>query len=227
MPRIRFIKHEFFMDDDLAVIPHLSRLAFIGLWTLADREGRLEDKPMKIKAMLFPYENIEMDGVLNTLVGKFIGRYEVDGKRFIQINNFLKHQRPHVKEVAGKFPPMPRKAPEKPGRVGAKTPDSGVRITDSGFVVTDSGLNNRGEAPIDLKNEIAKIAKHLSQTVEQRTGDYSDYRLPKNFGRYGGAYVVNVPADECVFLIEKMNPGPKVRAALQWRIDLKSAEMTR
>jgi hypothetical protein len=180
---------------------------------------------MKIKAMLFPYENIEMDGVLNSLIGKFIGRYEVSGKRFIQIKNFLKHQRPHVKEVASVFPPMPRKAPEKPGEVGARTPDSGVRSLDSGVLVTDSGSNNRGDAPIDFKSEIAKVAKHLSQTVQERTNDFSDYRLPQNFGgRYGRAYIVNLTPDDCTHILNKMAPGPKIRAALAWRLEQKKSE---
>ena len=28
----------------------------MGLWTQADREGRLEDRPMRLKASLFPYD---------------------------------------------------------------------------------------------------------------------------------------------------------------------------
>ena len=230
MPRIRFIKHEFFMDDDLALQSHSERLAFIGLWTLADRAGRLEDKPHKIKAMLFPYENIGMDAILEALSGRFICRYEVSGKRFIQINNFLKHQRPHVKESNSAIPPKPGKAPEKPGehrknpastgKAGAKTLDSGVLITDSGVLSLDSGHNNRDAVS-------ALIKKSASDVKTPSAVDFSNYRLPKNFGRYGGAYVVNIPPDECDFLIAQMRPGPKVRAALEWRIQIKKEESIR
>ena len=85
MPRMRFVKYEFFLDDAIAQQSHTARLLFIGLWTLADRAGRLEDKPAKIKAQLFPYEQIEVDHLLKELSCGFIIRYERDGKKFIQI----------------------------------------------------------------------------------------------------------------------------------------------
>jgi hypothetical protein len=33
------------------------RLLFTGLWCLADREGRLEDRPAEIKAEIFSYDD--------------------------------------------------------------------------------------------------------------------------------------------------------------------------
>jgi hypothetical protein len=80
-------------------------LLFIGLWTLADREGRLDDRPKKIKISLFPADDIDIDECLNELVKfNFIIRYEVDGDRYIQVLNFTKHQMPHHKEVASVIP---------------------------------------------------------------------------------------------------------------------------
>jgi hypothetical protein len=49
MPRTRQIKPGFFKNDELAELPIEARLLFAGLWTIADREGRLEDRPKKIK----------------------------------------------------------------------------------------------------------------------------------------------------------------------------------
>lgn len=54
--------------------------------------------------------------------------------------------------------------------------------------------------------------------------DFSEVRLPKGMGAYGGAYVRNVPADECQFIIRTMRPGASVKAALEWRIKLKREE---
>jgi len=50
MPRIRQIKPEFYLDDELAQCSRDARLLFPGLWILADRAGRLECRPAKIKA---------------------------------------------------------------------------------------------------------------------------------------------------------------------------------
>ena len=54
--RARNIKPGFFKNDTLAELEFAARLLFIGLWGLADRAGRLEDRPKKIKAEVFPYD---------------------------------------------------------------------------------------------------------------------------------------------------------------------------
>src|SRR5262245_30051913 len=56
LARIRSIKPGFFRNEDLAAFPFQHRLLFAGLWLLADREGRLEDRPKRIHADLFPYD---------------------------------------------------------------------------------------------------------------------------------------------------------------------------
>ena len=94
------------MDENLSEVSIIARLAFIGLWTLADKEGRLEDRPRYIKANLFPYEDADMDAILSELERKpFITRYEAGVKKYIQINNFTKHQRPHNTEAESDIPP--------------------------------------------------------------------------------------------------------------------------
>lgn len=104
--RMRTIKPGFFTNDALAELDPFARLLFIGLWTLADREGRLEDRPKRIKAELFPYDDVDADALLTDLAGAgFILRYEVAASgRFIQILNFARHQRPHSREAASEFP---------------------------------------------------------------------------------------------------------------------------
>ena len=95
MARSRNIKPGFFLNDQLAEIEPLGRLLFAGLWCIADREGRLEDRPRRIKAEVLPYDNCDVDELLNQLAGRgFIVRYEVDGEGYIQVVNFIKHQNP-------------------------------------------------------------------------------------------------------------------------------------
>lgn len=104
--RARNIKPGFFANEDLAEIDPMGRLLFIGLWMLADREGRLEDRPKRLKGTIFPYDNCDIDALLNDLQKYgFILRYEVDGMKCIQIVNFTKHQNPHPKEAQSKLPP--------------------------------------------------------------------------------------------------------------------------
>ena len=65
--RARNIKPGFFKNDTLAELDFAGRLLFIGLWGLADREGRLEDRPKKIKAEIFPYDDVAVDSFLGEL----------------------------------------------------------------------------------------------------------------------------------------------------------------
>jgi hypothetical protein len=106
--RTRNIKPGFFLNDQLATIEPLGRLLFAGLWTLADREGRLDDRPKRIKAEILPYDDCDVDSLLAALEGAgFIVRYTIAEQNYIQIINFKKHQNPHPREVASIIPARP------------------------------------------------------------------------------------------------------------------------
>lgn len=105
MARLRTIKPGFFQNETLAELTMATRLLFIGLWTIADRRGILEDRPKRIKAQLFPYEDFDVDAALNELAdGGFITRYVVDGVAAIHICKFAQHQTPHKHETANDLP---------------------------------------------------------------------------------------------------------------------------
>lgn len=112
MARARNLKPGFFKNEDLAECTSWARLCFAGLWTLADREGRLEDRPKRIKGELFAFDSIEVEPLLAELVrGKFIHRYTApDGRGLIQVMQFSKHQNPHHREPESDLPP-----PQSPG----------------------------------------------------------------------------------------------------------------
>ncbi len=105
MARARNIKPGFFKNEDLAECSMEARVLFPGLWTLADREGRLEDRAKKIKGEIFPFDSIEVEPLLCELAKwRFIKRYVVNGVAYIQIVNFLKHQAPHGTEKDSEIP---------------------------------------------------------------------------------------------------------------------------
>ena len=108
MARARNIKPALFKNELLGVADPLITLLFESLWCLADREGRLEDRPLRIKAETFPYrEGLDINGYLTWLQRMdFIIRYTVNGQALIQIVNFKKHQAPHNTEKASELPPI-------------------------------------------------------------------------------------------------------------------------
>ncbi|HGD3582197.1 TPA: hypothetical protein ACI4GT_002931 [Enterobacter hormaechei] len=105
MARSRNIKPGFFTNDELAECSPYARILFAGLWTIADKEGRLDDRPKKVKALVLPFDNVDCDELLQQLHDrKFIQRYHVQDGAYIQITNWKKHQNPHCKEAPSEIP---------------------------------------------------------------------------------------------------------------------------
>lgn len=121
MARSRNIKPGLYKNEDLAECSIWARYIFPGLWMIADREGRLENRPKRIKGELLPFDSQDAEPLLKELSDKgFILQYEVDGKAYIQIPMFKKHQNPHHREKESEIPP-----PQSPGVSSlAKTPKS-------------------------------------------------------------------------------------------------------
>lgn len=132
MARTRSIKPSFFSNDILAECEPMARLLFAGLWTLADRDGRLEYRPRRIKGALFPYDNCDIDGLVAQLVARgFVTVYRANGIDVLAIPTFGEHQRCHPDERSEGLP-APEDASEnpvipgrnaKPGNFPADAPD--------------------------------------------------------------------------------------------------------
>jgi hypothetical protein len=98
----------FFLNEQVASCSFEWRLLFIGLLTQADRAGRMEDRPLRLKAELFPYDAVDVNAGLDALVAAgLITRYEVAGRRLVAVKTFSVHQQPHVKEAPSQLPGPP------------------------------------------------------------------------------------------------------------------------
>lgn len=108
MARARNIKPSIMDNEELAELEPVARLLFIYLWMLADREGRLEDRPKRIAAQALPYDrDVDVGAMLDALhKAGFIIRYQAQGVACIQITAFLKHQSPHMRESDSALPRM-------------------------------------------------------------------------------------------------------------------------
>ncbi len=99
MARARNIKPSFFENEELGDLCPLSRLLFIGMWTIADHKGCFEYRPKRLKVQLLPYDNCDIEQlVINLDKSGFISIYSVQGQRYVKVVNFLKHQNPHKNE---------------------------------------------------------------------------------------------------------------------------------
>lgn len=184
MARQRSITPGFFTDEDLAPLSFEARLFFIGLWTVADRRGRLEDRPVRLKALLMPYDDVDTEALLTAIsAAGFITRYAVEGRNYIQIKSFEKYQHCHPKEVDSVIPPFnkdeprkatasrgkPRQATARPRKAGTSPSGSSVPSGSSGSSDTsgpselpaDAGQPTRLEAMVKAADVAAPGAEVL------------------------------------------------------------------
>ena len=170
MPRSRNIKPNFFKNELLGEIPPLGRLLFAGLWTMADRAGRLEDRPKKLKNELLGYDDCDVDSLLGALAKYgFIERYVADGIDYIQICKFNKHQNPHRNETDSTIP--------APGEHSAST----VPSTKAAPELTDT-------APADSHNLIPDSCKLIKPEAASPCQDIAEKKSspdkPKKSGKF-------------------------------------------
>lgn len=109
MARIRTIKPDFFRHVGLydaekqAGLP--LRVAYAGLWTAADREGRFKWEPKVLKLDCLPYDEVDFSAVLDALQERgFIVKYEVDGRHYGAIPSWLDHQHINQREAQSHLP---------------------------------------------------------------------------------------------------------------------------
>lgn len=206
MARIRTIKPDFFKNEGLAELPALTRLLFIGLWTQADREGRLEDRPKRLKIEIFPYENCDLDRMLNELQSTgFVLRYKVNANGsarilapeqpikevcIIQILNFLKHQKiDKVNEKESSLPPIDyNKSTDSLPKVGE---GKGILVEESACVLeffkTTRNFRLLGEKyKVNIENKFLEFyddkvdLKELNGKPKEEIVKHFSYWLPKN-----------------------------------------------
>lgn len=209
MARIRYLKPEFFTDEDLAEFPIWVRYLFSGLWGHADRDGRLEYRPRFLKGQIFPYDDVKIEDGLNLLSNQkqnggkpFITVYRVEGKIYIQINNFKKHQKFHVAEKPKGYPPPPptqhpTSTVQAPYEHDAKSPltltltltGNGVRGTGNGELgtgtLTDPNRQKTDAPPLPLEGgKVAPTPEQLQEELKRRRREagYEEEQPPPKKG---------------------------------------------
>ncbi len=97
MARIRSIKPEFPQSESMGRVTRDARLLFVMLWPICDDHGRTRAASRMLASLLFPYDedaSARVPGWLDELEREgCIRRYEVNGSTFLEVCNWLIHQR--------------------------------------------------------------------------------------------------------------------------------------
>ncbi len=181
MARARTIKPAFFVNEHIAECSALARLTFIGLWTWADSEGRVEDRPKRIKVNVLPFDPVDLEPLLEELRQHgFIRRYEVSGVRVISIPTFVKHQRPHPKEPPSELPAEPDESRKKTVEPDSSTTSCAFPSSPSlpslnplSVIPDDPAPLARGMSPKDRDWNFGVWWKHCPRKVKKKAAKTS------------------------------------------------------
>lgn len=103
--RSRIVHPELLANEVLGKADPYCTILFVGLWMLADREGRFLWRPDWLRAQVFPYRTMDILPILEFLRQKnFIAQYEVDGDQFGIVRKFKEYQKIHPHEARSRIP---------------------------------------------------------------------------------------------------------------------------
>ena len=200
MARIRTIKPAFFSSLSNADLPIPTRVTWIGLWTYVDDKGRGVDDARLVKAAIWPLDDnystkkVENDLARLEKAGK-IGRYIVDGQRYLAVVKWREHQRidkpqrsilppapweEDSRNVPGTLPPNDGKIP------GTMPPKDGGEVEGKGREGKGSGregnldrssssldrVGGEGAEEEELRDRVTTAARLVAERrLAARTGE--------------------------------------------------------
>ncbi len=179
MGRIRTIKPDFFKHEGLFDAEMETglplRVAFAGLWCVADREGRFEWRPRALKTDVLPYDEVDFPRVLDALATRgFLVRYACQGREYGFIPGWRRHQSVNNKERPSDLPEPPENLPEHPKEQELTNASATRDPRDS-----ESLRNSPGEGEGKGKGKEGKEedSSEVDKPPSEPTHDEQGYRL--------------------------------------------------
>ncbi|KAF1698338.1 hypothetical protein CSC62_05360 [Pseudoxanthomonas jiangsuensis] len=167
MARIRTIKPEFFTSEDIVQLSPHARLLYIACWCEADKEGRLQWKPLTLKIRYFPVDDVDIRALCEELIGAGLVVPYGDGLAYIP--KFGAHQHINPRESASQLP-----APAGDSRVPDVSLTRGEREGDAPAPVTDAQGGREGKG--------RERKEDASGRVGPRKRAPTKHPLPDGFG---------------------------------------------
>jgi hypothetical protein len=159
MARIRTVKPEFPQSESMGRVSRDARLLFILTWTLCDDAGRTRAASRMLASLLYPYDDDapkKIDGWLAELEREgCIVRYSADGATYLQVCNWLSHQKID-KPSASKIPPF-----DEASRIVANPREGSsgdLRIKDQGS--KDQGRDLDLSVPQERDDGVDRVFDH-------------------------------------------------------------------
>ncbi|MBP6901042.1 MAG: hypothetical protein KBC73_13185 [Burkholderiaceae bacterium] len=216
MARIRSIKPEFWVSEQIAECSSNARLTFVGMWNFCDDQGVHPAKPKTLKAELYP-----MDDITAAQVGEWVAElvkvglvreFEApeDGERYWHVTGWDRHQkidRPSYKHPAppAQDSPSTRRASSTSARRMNVGDDSSKARRAPPPGVDRSGVDRSGvegdspqarqpaptTQPKKAKKQPMPAEFSISPRVQAWAAEKGYDRLPEHFESFKGKCAAN------------------------------------
>lgn len=178
--RIRTIKPEFYRSADIADLSIEDRLLFIGVWSYVDDNGVGRDEVDLVVIDLFPKDYFKdpaatlarvATGLASLAEAGLIVRYEVEGRSYLQVTNWGRHQKIDRPNKA-RYPRSDHESAEIATTLASVatnpswgTEDQGIRGTEDQRIVGEPDAAPPEPEPI--RDDVEAICEALAQHVEK------------------------------------------------------------
>jgi hypothetical protein len=173
MARIRSIKPEFPQSETIGRLSRDARLLFIQLWTFVDDFGKARAASRMLASLLYPYDDDAKDLIddwLDELEREnCLIRYCVEGTHYLQITNWLKHQKiDHPSQ--SKIPDFQENSRDSREDSRALAKDSEAFATDLGPRIR-IGIGISNEIPSSTTEAVDMNGHDLAEVKKQKVDD--------------------------------------------------------
>jgi hypothetical protein len=170
--RVRQVRPDLFKSETIADLSMPARVAFIGLMTCCDKNGRFEWKPRTLKSDILPHDNVDFESVLSELEKlHFVQKYPVGDHTYGQVKNWHSYQYIGVQESKqdAVYPEPWANVPERDENVSQRSK------TFQNVVDTSKTLGVGVDVCVDVSESVCvgEDVHSISQPTNDRKNDLS------------------------------------------------------
>ena len=219
----RILKESICTSENIAALTFFEEVFFFHLMVNADDFGRFDARPKILKARLFPLKDIREnqieDAIRALTAAELVIPYRVEGKPFLQLKTWDRHQR--MRNKKGKYPAPCEDLLQSAANCG-ELPQVAENASES-RPESESELELESESELELESESETEtnaharAREDVQTRKERDFDRFWSAYPKKVGkgdaRKAFAKIKDVPVETMIDAIEQQ------KQSNQWRRD--------
>jgi hypothetical protein len=228
--RQRFIHPEIWKDPVYGKLQPIEQLLFIGLFSIADDEGRLLADAAYLRSEIFPfkdYTNKKVQSIRDAVVQAMVNvhLYRANGYDYIALLKWAEYQKPKYPKPSKLPPPFLEDSPKLPPRLPEASPtDSPLDRAGQGLGWEGQGRDDESQEPATASTDFKSpdpVARLLAAMSDKDDG--TERELRKRIAKYHLAEGDLEEAREAALSPSAVSPTAVAMSVLKQRGEERSA----